>query len=58
MNLSSFCNPVVFLGLVHDSLVSFGETVSFYAMDFVIFGVHFFYELSYPPWWAVGFSLS
>ena len=45
-------------GLVHDSLVSFGETVGFDAMDLVVFGVHFLYELSYPPWWAVGLSLS
>ena len=44
MNLSSFCNPVVFWALSMTAF-SFGETVSFYAMDLVVFGVHFFMNL-------------
>ena len=35
MNLSSFCNPVAFLALVHDSTL--GEIVSFIGRQFLNF---------------------
>ena len=57
MNLSSFCNPVVFWALSMTALSLLVRPSAFmpWTWSFLVF---IFYELSYPPWWAVGFSLS